>query len=179
MTLRKSDIKRERKIDIILLIIAFAAIFLLTGADQIIKIWAIDNLKNQPSKEFISFGNTKILDLTYLENDGAAFGSFAGMRWILICVIALLMVFCAYYMIKHKKEKLTLISMTLIISGGLGNIIDRLFRDGKVVDYFEVKFMDFAIFNFADCCVVVGVILFLIQMIFFDFRKKDKAEKNE
>lgn len=151
---------------------------MLTGADQIIKIWAIDNLKNQPSKEFISFGDTKILNLTYLENDGAVFGSFAGMRWILICVTALLMAYCAYYIIKHKKEILTLVSMTLIISGGLGNIIDRLFRNGKVVDYFDVQFMDFAIFNFADCCVVVGVILFLIQIIFFDFRKKDKAEKN-
>ncbi len=152
---------------------------MLTGADQIIKIWAIETLKNQPSKDFISFGDTKILNLTYLENDGAIFGSFAGMRWVLICVTALLMACCAYYMIKHKEEKLTLISMILIISGGLGNIIDRLFRNGRVVDYFDVQFMDFAIFNFADCCVVVGVILFLIQIIFFDFKKKDKAEKDE
>ncbi len=152
---------------------------MLTGADQIIKIWAIDTLKNQPSKDFISFGDTKILNLTYLENDGAIFGSFAGMRWVLICVTALLMACCAYYMIKHKEEKPTLISMILIISGGLGNIIDRLFRNGRVVDYFDVQFMDFAIFNFADCCVVVGVILFLIQIIFFDFKKKDKAAKDE
>ncbi len=161
----------------------FVAILLLTGADQIIKIWAIENLKGQPSKEFISFGNTKILNLTYLENDGALFGSFAGMRWVLTCVTAVLMVFCVYYMIRHKKEILTLVSMGLIVSGALGNIIDRLFRNGRVVDYFDVQFMDFAIFNFADCCVVVGVILFLIQMLFFDFRKtdnkKETAEKNE
>lgn len=162
------------------LIISFVAIILLSGTDQIIKIWAIDHLKNKPSKEFISFGDIKILNLTYLENDGAVFGSFSGMRWLLLCVTTALMIYCIYYMIKHKNERLTLISMTLIVSGGLGNIIDRLFRDGKVVDYLEVQFMDFAIFNFADCCVVIGVILLLIQIIFFDFiNKKEKTGKNE
>lgn len=167
--------EKERKINILVLIIAFSAIVLLTGTDQIIKIWAINNLKNQPSKEFIYFGDTKILNLTYLENDGAIFGSFGGMRWILICVTTALMAFCIYYLIKHKKEVLTLISMTLIISGGMGNIIDRIFRDGRVVDYFDVQFMNFAVFNFADCCVVVGVILLLIQIIIMDFIKKDKV----
>ena len=167
----------------LMLIIAFGAIALLTGADQIIKVWAINNLKGQPSKEFISFGNTKIMNLTYLENDGAVFGSFGGMRWVLICVTAALMAFCIYYMIKNKKEILTLVSMTLIISGGMGNIIDRLFRGGRVVDYFDVQFMNFAVFNFADCCVVVGVIILLIQIIVLDFVKKDNkngtVQKNE
>ncbi len=162
---------------IIALIISAVAIIVLTVSDQIIKIWAVDSLKGMPSKEFIAFGDTKILNLTYLENDGALFGSFSGMRWILIAVTSALMFFCAYYMIKHKSEKLTVISMTLIISGGIGNLIDRLFRDGKVVDYFDVQFMDFAIFNFADCCVVVGVIILLIQMIFFDFKKDDKPKE--
>ncbi len=152
---------------------------MLTGADQLIKLWAIDNLKGQPSMEFISIGSHKILNLTYLENSGAVFGSFAGMRWLLLAVTSGLMVFCCWYLIRHKKEILTLISMTLIISGGIGNIIDRLFRDGKVVDYFDVKFMKFAIFNFADVCVVVGVILLLIQIIFTDFIKKKPAEKKD
>ena len=161
------------------LIISFASIAVLTGADQLIKLWAIDNLKGQPSMEFISIGSHKILNLTYLENSGAVFGSFAGMRWLLLAVTSGLMVFCCWYLIRHKKEILTLISMTLIISGGIGNIIDRLFRDGKVVDYFDVKFMKFAIFNFADVCVVIGVILLLIQIIFTDFIKKKPAEKKD
>lgn len=163
-------------IDIIALIIAFTTIVVLTVADQLIKMWAIDNLKGQPSRDFISFGDFDVMNLTYLENDGALFGSFSGMRWILVAVTAVLMVFCCWYMIKHCKEKLTLVSMTLIVSGGMGNIIDRLFRDGKVVDYFDVQFMEFAIFNFADCCVVIGVILLLIQLIFFDFKNDKKAE---
>ena len=161
------------------LIISFASIVVLTGADQLIKLWAIDNLKGQPSMEFISIGSHKILDLTYLENSGAVFGSFSGMRWLLIGVTAGLMGFCVFYMMRHKTEILTLVSMTLIISGGIGNIIDRLFRDGKVVDYFDVKFMKFAVFNFADVCVVIGVILLLIQIIFTDFVKKKPAEKKD
>ena len=67
--------------NIFILLIAFSAAALLTGADQLIKYWAVENLKGQPSKEFIKIGNTKILNLTYLENDGAVFGSFSGMRW--------------------------------------------------------------------------------------------------
>lgn len=166
----------ERKMNIFILLIAFSVAALLTGADQLIKYWAVENLKGQPSKEFIKIGNTKILNLTYLENDGAVFGSFSGMRWVLLGITSLLMIFCIYYLIKHKKELLTVISMTLIISGGFGNIIDRLFRGGLVVDYLDVQLFDFAIFNFADCCVVVGVVLLLIQILFFD---KSTSQKNK
>lgn len=164
--------------NILTLIIAFTAIAVLTGADQLIKYWVVENLQGQPSRDFIKVGKTKILNLTYLENDGAVFGSFSGMRWVLLGVTSVLIIFCVYYLIKHKKEILTVISTTLIISGGLGNIIDRLFRGGLVVDYLDVQLFDFAIFNFADCCVVVGVVLLLIQILFFDKNgsKKDKIE---
>lgn len=170
----------ERKIYIIALIIAFAAIVVLTGADQLIKVWAIENLKNSSTMDFLKIGDFKILSLTYLENDGALFGSFGGMRWILVGVTAVLMAFCIYYMIKHRNEKFLLASMSLIVSGGLGNIIDRIFRGGIVVDYFDVQLFNFAIFNFADCCVVVGVIMLMIQILFLDKNEKDKSvNKNE
>lgn len=164
--------------NILTLIIAFLAVTVLTGTDQLIKYWAVENLQGQPSKEFIKVGKTKILNMTYLENDGAVFGSFSGMRWVLLGVTSVLIIFCVYYLIKHKKEILTVISTTLIISGGLGNIIDRLFRSGLVVDYLDIQIFDFAIFNFADCCVVIGVILLLIQILFFDKSesKKDRSE---
>lgn len=156
---------------------------LLTGTDQLIKLWAVANLKGQDSREFISIGKTKIMQLTYLENDGAVFGSFSGMRWVLVCVTAVLMAFCAYYMIKHRTEKLIVVSMTLIISGGLGNIIDRIFRGGLVVDYLDVQLFHFAVFNFADCCVTIGAALLLIYIIFFDKNhpedKKLQVNENE
>lgn len=126
--------------------------------------------------DFIRLGDIKILNLTYLENDGAVFGSFGGMRWVLLGVTSALMIFCIYYMIRHRNEKFILISMTLIISGGFGNIIDRLFRKGLVVDYFDVQLFDFAVFNFADCCVVIGVILLLIYIVFFDGKKSKESK---
>ena len=68
--------------------------------------------------------------------------------------------------------------LTLIISGGLGNIIDRLFRGGRVVDYLDLQLFDFAIFNFADCCVTIGAALLLIYILFFDKSGK-KSDNNE
>ena len=74
--------------------------------------------------------------------------------------------------------------LTLIISGGLGNIIDRLFRGGRVVDYLDLQLFDFAIFNFADCCVTIGAALLLIYILFFDksgkkYQNEIKADNNE
>lgn len=161
-----------------ILIIAFLAIILLTGTDQLIKFWAVENLKGEPSREFIKIGDLKILNLTYLENDGAVFGSFGGMRWVLVGVTAVLMIFCVYYMITHRNNKFIVVCLSLIVSGGLGNIIDRLFRGGLVVDYLDVQLFDFAIFNFADCCVVIGVILLLAYVLFFD-KEHGKSVKKE
>lgn len=148
-------------------------IALLVSADQIIKIWAIENLKNAQSMPFLKIGDTEILNLTYLENSGAVFGSFSGMKFMLIGVTAVMIIICSFMMIKNvKKSKFFTWSLALIISGGIGNMIDRIFRDGRVVDYFDVQLFDFAVFNFADCCVVIGVILLMIYVLFLEGRKE-------
>lgn len=152
---------------------------LLIGTDQVIKLWAVENLKNATSRDFLKIGKLDIMHLTYVENDGAIFGSFSGMKWVLISVTTLMMVFCIYYMIKHKTEKLNVLCMTLIVGGGLGNLIDRLFRNGMVVDYLDLQLFNFAVFNFADCCVTVGAILFLIYILFFDKSDKKPVSENE
>lgn len=158
-----------------LIIALFAAVIFLVSADQLIKIWAIENLKGTEPVQFIKIGNTEILNLNYLENNGAVFGSFSGMRYMLIGVTAVMIAVCTYIMVKNcKKSKFLSVSLALVISGGLGNIIDRIFRNGKVVDYFEIRLFDFAIFNLADCCVVIGVILLMIYVLFID-GKKEKA----
>lgn len=159
------------------MIVAFAAILLLTGADQLIKLWVVDNLKNADSREFLKIGRLDIMHLTYLENDGAVFGSFSGMRWVLVGVTAVLMAFCIFYMIKHRRDKLLVVCMTLIVSGGLGNIIDRIFRHGIVVDYLDLQLFNFAVFNFADCCVTIGAVLLLVYIVFFDKSSKKTVEK--
>lgn len=120
------------------------------------------------------------MHLTYLENDGAIFSSFSGMRWMLISVTVLFMALCIFYMIKHRNEKTIVLCMILIISGGLGNLIDRLFRGGIVVDYLDLQLFEFAVFNFADCCVTIGVALLTIYTLFFDKDdKKTAVSENE
>lgn len=152
---------------------------LLTGTDQLIKLWVVENLKGAPSREFLKIGKLDIMHLTYVGNDGAVFGSFSGMRWVLVSVTALMMAFCVCYMIKHKTEKLNVLCMTLIVGGGLGNMIDRLFRGGIVVDYLDLQLFNFAVFNFADCCVIVGAALFLVYITFFDKSDKKRVPENE
>ena len=101
------------------------------------------------------------------------------MRWLLIVFTSLMMVVCLIYLIReYRKSKLLTASLTLIIGGGIGNLIDRIFRDGLVVDYLDVKLFHFAVFNFADCCVVVGVVLLAWYLLFGERRQKP-AEKQE
>lgn len=163
-----------------LIIALFAAVIFLVSADQLIKIWAIENLRGSEPVQFIKIGSTEILNLNYLENNGAVFGSFSGMRYMLIVVTAVMIVACTYVMIKnYKKSKFLSVSLALVISGGIGNIIDRIFRNGKVVDYFEIRLFNFAIFNFADCCVVIGVVLLMIYVLFIDGRNKKVTAENK
>ena len=70
------------------------------------------------------------------------------------------------------------VCLILMISGGIGNLIDRIFRHGHVVDYLDFQLFDFAIFNFADCCVVVGIVMFLIDMLFLE-KKRSTAKKED
>ncbi|WP_295215479.1 signal peptidase II [Ruminococcus sp.] len=152
-----------------MLIVALIGIILLTVIDQLIKYWAIQELKPVGEMQFLHFGDTEILGLRYLENDGAVFSSFSGMRWLLIVLTSALMGVCIYWLIhRGKRSKLLTASLTLIIGGGIGNLIDRIFRGGLVVDYLDVKLFHFAVFNFADCCVVIGVILFALYFFLID-----------
>ena len=157
-----------------------AVVILLVSADQMIKLWAIENLKGADSMQFIKIGDTEILNLTYLENNGAVFGSFSGMRFMLIGVTAVMIIVCSFMLIKnYKKSKFFSWSLALVISGGIGNLIDRIFRNGRVVDYFDVKLFNFAIFNFADCCVVIGVIMLMIYVLFIDGRSEKVTAENK
>lgn len=154
-------------------------IAVLVAIDQIIKYWAVNTLESIGTMSFIHFGKQKVIDLTYLENDGAVFGSFSGKRIMLIIITAAFLLFCAYLLYKNKNSsKLFCFSLNLVIAGGIGNLIDRIFRGGRVVDYIEIKLFNFAIFNFADICVTVGVAILAICILFID-KSKVTPEKVE
>lgn len=158
----------------IILVILIAA---LVAADQLVKHWAVVSLQPVGSMDFIRFGSFKVVDLTYLENDGAIFGSMSGQRWFLIGFTAIVILLgIAGMIIALKRSKFLSFSIMLFVAGGIGNFIDRV-RFGYVVDMFEFKFVRFAIFNVADICVTFAFIFVLVYMLFID-PKIEKARKS-
>ena len=128
-----------------------------------------------------------VMDLRYILNDGVAFGLFAGGNATIALLIVtgiVLVAFAAYLLVKRPPWGLERISLVLILAGGLGNFIDRLFN-GAVVDFFATTFMDFPVFNVADCFVTIGVCLLVISVFREDFGAKKenvllkKDESNE
>lgn len=125
---------------------------ILIALDQLVKYQVLQNIA---PGEYIPF-LPHILDLTYVENTGAAFSMLEDYTWLLtgismgMSAILALALWKNYF--RHPIGKLTL---TLLLAGAVGNLIDRVVR-GYVVDMFHVLFMNFAVFNVADICVVVG-----------------------
>ena len=149
---------------------------ILIAADQLIKWWIVENLMPVKVMDFIRLGDFEILGLRYCENTGAAFSSFSGARWFLVILVTVMLIVLLVFSVRYKhKRPLFLISSVMIMSGGVGNLIDRI-RLGYVIDYLDVKLFNFAVFNFADICVVVGAILLLIFLFFIE--PKIIAEEN-
>ena len=109
-----------------------------------------------------------ILNFTYVENTGAAFGMLKiGNVFLIISTVIILAAVIVYLTIKKPKAKAVKIASALIIGGALGNLYDRIFR-GFVVDFIDIRFINYPVFNIADCCVVCGAIIFAVWVIFFD-----------
>ena len=124
----------------------------LLGADQWVKAWVVGHLQmGETTSLFPGF-----LELMRVHNYGAAWSSFAGQKWLLLGVTGVILAVVLWVLArKIVRHPLGICACCLILSGGIGNIIDRL-RLGYVVDMFHVLFMEFAVFNVADICVVVG-----------------------
>lgn len=121
-----------------------------------------------------------VLRLTYAHNTGAAFSMLAGKQAFLIGITAVAMLVMLVVLLRRKSSNaFEHWGLAMIVGGGIGNLIDRVLN-GYVVDYFDVVFMKFAIFNVADCFVVVGCICLFVGVLFseaFDARRAKKAAK--
>lgn len=157
-------------------IISLSAVVLLTVVDQLIKLAVENNLQPVSSLSFIE----GFIGWRYVRNTGAAFGSFSDSTTLLSVFTGIIIIVGIALIIKGKiKSKYYLTCATMIIAGGLGNLVDRIFR-GYVVDFIEVQFTDFAVFNFADILVTVGAFMLIGYLIFDtvrDFTAK-KGDKN-
>lgn len=142
------------------------------GLDQLLKWWVTANLEVGQSAALLP----GIVRLTRLHNTGAAWSSFSGKTGVLAVVTIILMAAVAWLVVKKLvRHPLGLTAAMLVLGGGVGNMIDRLFR-GYVVDMFDLEFMDYPIFNLADIFVVVGVILGAVYYLWF-YDKYDKPKK--
>ena len=151
----------------------FYAIFAaaLVVLDQIVKYLVRANIPLGGSVPFIP----RLLDLTYVQNTGAAFSILRQHTWLLTLTSAVVVLAMCFFLVKgFFKNRLGLFSAALVLAGGVGNLIDRVLF-GFVTDMFQTTFMEFAVFNVADCCITVGVpLLFLYVWLYVG-----KDEKKE
>lgn len=128
--------------------------------DQWVKAYIVANFALGESAAFLPH----LLDLHYVRNFGAAWSSFSGERWLLIGVTAVGMAALAWLLVKIVRHPLGVWALTAVIGGGIGNLIDRV-RLGYVVDMFDCAFIDFPVFNVADCFVVCGTAAALVYYL--------------
>lgn len=133
--------------------------------DQIIKFIVSNNL----SKEISILGGW--ISFIYVKNFGAAFGILRDRRYIFIISTIIILTIFIYIIAKSRKVDYLLgISASLIIGGGIGNMVDRLLK-GYVIDYIKIIFFP-AVCNFADYCITIGVMLLIIRIMTYKDRKE-------
>ncbi len=157
------------------IVLSVVLVFSLVAIDQIIKYFVIEYLKPVKTYDFIK----GFIRFRYLENEGALFGSFSAYTAVLTVVSIILLIITIFFLLSQKKESKIVTSMLLLmISGGIGNIIDRL-RFQYVVDYIEPLFVNFAVFNFADCLITVGAFVLFIYLFIDIFKGEDKKSEED
>ena len=142
--------------------------------DQITKLLAVKLLKPITTKPIIN----GVIHLTYVENRGAAFGMLADSRWVFIVISTVTIIaLCLLLYFGKIENRLSAGAFAMIISGGIGNMIDRTLL-GYVVDFIDFRLINFAVFNGADSFVCVGAGLLILSLI-MDIIKESKKTKQE
>ena len=158
------------------LLTLFAAV--IAVADQITKLLVVQNIPLWGHADAIP----GLFSLTYVQNTGAAWSTFQGARWLFVGIFAVLtvLVILEYFKKPMPFSKFERWCIAAIYGGGLGNIIDRIFR-GFVVDMIHLDFMNFPVFNVADCFITCGCIALFVSLAFFnkEMWKDEKKAKDE
>ncbi len=151
-------------------------IVLIVAFDQITKYFASSKLSGGSVQSFIP----NVVRFRYAENTGMAFSMFTGARWLFVVLTVAVCIGVLYYMFSDKCKSLWLYwSLGVVVAGGIGNLIDRMVK-GFVIDFIEPVFVDFAIFNIADCAVTCGAVVlvgYLVIDLILD-SKKSRGEQN-
>ena len=147
-------------------LLSLAGAAILVVIDQLIKHWATAALLPVGSMDVLP----GVVELRYCLNDGMAFSMLAGKQGLLIGMTSVMLLAVLIMLFVRKMPLTERAAWTLVLGGGVGNLIDRVLN-GVVVDYINVLFMRFAIFNFADICVCFGVGLLMLAVLLDSFKK--------
>ena len=148
-----------------------AAVVALVGIDQLIKLWAVQVLQPVGAMPLIPH----VVELRFVLNQGMAFSLLSGKQLFLIIATSAAVAYGLFF--RSRGKRLQQAALVLVLGGGIGNLIDRVLN-GEVVDYINLLFMRFAVFNFADICVCVGVALWVL-VIFLDELHADDVAKEQ
>jgi signal peptidase II len=147
----------------------------IVAADQFTKYLTVANIALGERVPFLP----GLLRFTYVRNYGAAFSSFQNQQWLFALIFA---VFTLLILWEYRKKSMPFSKferwcIAAIYGGGLGNMIDRV-RLGYVVDMIETEFMEFPVFNVADCFITCGCIALMVSLILFnkEFWKEEKKK---
>lgn len=148
----------------------------LVALDQIVKYLVRANIPLGGNVPFIPY----LLDLTYVQNTGAAFSLLRQHTWLLTLTSAIVVLVMCWLIVKgFFQNALGRWAAALVLAGGVGNLIDRAVF-GFVTDMFQTVFMEFAVFNVADCCITVGVpLLFLYVLLYMGKDEKKEASPDD
>jgi len=149
----------------------FAA--LIVALDQFFKHWIMRTLDvGEIGPEVIP----GVLGLTRWENDGAMLNILSGQQWLLAGIAFVAAIVLIMILLRYNEGFWGTLGLAAVLGGTVGNLVDRIFNDGKVVDMFRTLFINFPIFNIADIFITLGFITFLIHFITLSF-KSDKTAR--
>ena len=149
-----------------------------------IAIIALDQITKILTTTFFELGEVKniiphILSFTYVKNEGAAFGILQGARVFFIIITVAVLLGAIYYIVKMRPQSLLeRWALSFIAGGAIGNFIDRA-AFGYVRDFIMVEFIDFPVFNIADCFVCIGAGLYILYAFSDIFVKKDEQKSDD
>ena len=155
-----------------MLCFVFSALVVLL--DQLFKRWITVTMVVGEQKDVFP----GLLSLSHVENYGAAFSILSGKRWLLAAIMLVAILIIVAILLRYNEGFWGTLGLSAVLGGAVGNLIDRVFT-GHVVDMFEFKFIQFAIFNVADVFITLGGITFLVFFIVTSFRSGKNTEETQ
>ncbi len=157
-------------------IISVVCAVILLAADQLSKAFVAANYSLYDTGTLIP----RIFDFCYIRNTGGAWGVLSGKTWLLVVITVVVMAAVIWWMIKRiNGNKLLFAAACLVLSGGVGNMVDRIFRGGSVVDFIQFAFWkSFPVFNIADCAIVAGCCLLAVSLLKDGFKADKEIKEN-